>query len=253
MKKIALFLSCFAFCFLYNQAVNAQTTVVRFTVELPGQGISQDSAVYLAGSFNGWSFQDENYRMKRIDGTHYTLDVPCFAGKNYEYKYSLGGKKHVEKTADGKDVANRKFVSAKKLKIKDTVAAWNVPAPKKEVPQNPLSGMLTEDQIKKMMQLKDSVTQSLAPVVPQLLVVVQKMATNILADKPDAGLSKQYNAEVTGVVSQLLGTVTDVLMKITAVLTPEQKQKLRDAMKGSSNPADLFNIVTDSKLTPADK
>ncbi len=26
MKKFVLFLSCFAFCFLYNQMVNAQTT-----------------------------------------------------------------------------------------------------------------------------------------------------------------------------------------------------------------------------------
>jgi hypothetical protein len=253
MKKLALFLSCFAFCFLYNQMVNAQTTVVHFAVELPGQGISQDSAVYLAGSFNGWTPQDENYRMKRVDARHYTLDVPCFTNKNYEYKYTLGGWKHVEKTIDGKEVENRKFTSTKRLKIKDTVAVWNVPSPQKGAQQNPLSGMLTQDQIKKMMQLKDSVTQSLAPVVPQLLIVVQKIATNILADNPDAGLSKQYNAEVTGVVSQLLGTVTDVLMKITAVLTPEQRQKLREAMKGSSNPADLFNIVTDSKLTPADK
>jgi len=253
MKKFVLFLSCFAFCFLYNQMVNAQTTVVRFMVELPGQGISQDSAVYLAGSFNGWNPQDENYRMQRVDARHYSLDVPCFTDKNYEYKYTLGGWKHVEKTAENKEIDNRKFTSTKKLKIKDSVAAWNVPAPKKEAQQNPLSGMLTQDQIDKMMQLKDSVTKGLAPIIPQLLGVLQKVNTNLLADKPDIDLSKQYNAEAMKIVSQVLESVTGTLMQVMNVLTPEQKQKLRDAMKNSTNPGDLINIITNSKPTPADK
>lgn len=253
MKKFVLFLSCFTFCFLYNQMVNAQTTVVRFMVELPGQGISQDSAVYLAGSFNGWNPQDENYRMKRVDARHYSLDVPCFVDKNYEYKYTLGGWKHVEKTPENKEIDNRKFTSTKKLKIKDSVAAWNVPAPKKEAQQNPLSGMLTQEQLGKMMQLKDSVTKGLAPVIPQLLGVLQKVNTNLLADKPDLDLSKQYNAEAVKIVSQVLESLTGTLMQVMNVLTPEQKQKLRDAMKNSTNPGDLINMITNSKSTPADK
>lgn len=252
MRKFALFLSCFAFCFLYNQVVNAQTTVVRFTVELPGQGISQDSAVYIAGSFNGWNPQDENYRMQRMDARHYTLDVPCFAGKNYEYKYTLGGWNHVEKTIENKEIDNRKFTSTKKLRIKDTVAFWNVPAPKKQ-DQSPLSGMLTREQIDKMMQLKDSVTKGLAPIVPQLLGILQKVNTNLLADKPDLDLSKQYNTEAIKVVSQVLESVSNALIKVMEVLTPEQKQKLREAMKSSSNPGDLINIITNAKPTPADK
>jgi Spy/CpxP family protein refolding chaperone len=252
MKKIALFLSCFAFCFLYNQMANAQTTVVRFTVELPGQGISQDSAVYLAGSFNGWAPQDENYRMKRVDARHYTLDVPCFANKNYEYKYTLGGWKHVEKSLDGKDIENRKFTSTKKLKVKDMVVAWNVPEPKKQE-QSPLSGMLTQEQLGKMMQFKDSVTKSLAPVVPQLLGILQKINANLLADKPDPDLSKQYNTEAVNVVGRVLESLTGTLMRVMEVLTPEQRQKLREAMKSSSNPGDLINIISNAKATPADK
>jgi hypothetical protein len=43
------------------------------------------------------------------------------------------------------------------------------------------------------------------------------------------------------------------LMKVTDVLTPEQKQKIRDAMKNSTNPGDLINIITNSKATPSDK
>jgi len=36
-------------------------------------------------------------------------------------------------------------------------------------------------------------------------------------------------------------------MKVMDLLTPEQKQKLRDAMKDSKNPGDLINMITNSK------
>ena len=246
MKKLLVFLCCVVSGLFVHNAVIAQTTVIRFMVELPGQGISQDSAVYMAGSFNGWNPRDENYRMVRVDSHHYKLDVPCFANKNYEYKYTLGGWEHVEKTLEGKDIDNRKVTSIKKLKIKDTVVAWNIPAPKKEV-QNPLAGMLSKEQIEQMKQMKDSITKNLAPVIPQLMGILQKVNLNLVADKPDPVLGKQYNAEVIGVVSQILDSLTNTLIKITDVLTPEQKQKMRDAMKNSTNPGDLINMLTNSK------
>ncbi|MDR3652326.1 MAG: hypothetical protein P4L34_05065 [Paludibacter sp.] len=246
MKKFFVFLCCIVFGLYAHNAVSAQTTVVRFMVELPGKGISPDSAVYIAGNFNGWNPSDENYRMMRVDSRHYKLDVPCFANKKYEYKYTLGGWEHVEKTVDGKEVDNRKFTSTRKLKIKDTVTAWNVAAPKKEV-QNPLAGMLSKEQIGQMMLMKDSITKSLAPAIPQLLGIIQKVNLNLLADKPDPVLEKQYNAQVIGVVTQILESLTNTLMKMTDVLTPEQKQKMRDAMKNSTNPGDLINMITNSK------
>lgn len=252
MKKLFVFLCCVVTSLFAHNAVSAQTTVVRFMVELPGQGISQDSAVYIAGSFNGWNPKDENYRMTREDSRHYKLDIPCFTDKHYEYKYTLGGWEHIEKTIEGKEIDNRKLISTKKLKIKDTIAAWNVPTPKKD-DQNPLAGMLSKEQIERMMQMKDSITKDLAPAIPQLLAVLQKVNTNLLADKPDQNLGKQYNAEAIGVVSQMLGSITTTLMKVMDVLTPEQKQKLRDVMKNSTNPGDLINIITKSKAVQPDK
>jgi len=246
MKKIVVFLCCVVSGLFVQNTVYAQTMVIRFMVELPGQGISQDSAVYIAGSFNGWNPRDENYRMVRVDNIHYELDVPCFANKNYEYKYTLGGWENVEKTPEGKDIDNRKFTSLKKLKIKDVVVAWNVPVPKKEA-QNPLAGMLSTEQIGQMKQMKDSITKNIAPVIPQLVGILQKINLNLVADKPDPVLGKQYNAEVVGVVSQILDSLTNTLIKITDVLTPEQKQKIREAMKNSTNPGDLINILTNSK------
>jgi len=252
MKKLFVFLCCVVTGLSVHNAVSAQAAVVRFLVELPGQGISQDSAVYIAGSFNGWNPKDEYYRMIREDSRHYKLDVPCFANKDYEYKYTLGGWERVEKTPEGKDVDNRRFTSLKKLKIKDQVAAWNVPAPKKEV-QNPMVGMLSKEQLEQMTSMKDSITKKLAPAIPQLMGILQKVNMNLLADKPDLALGKQYNTEVVGVVSQILESVTNTLMKTMDVLTPEQKQKIRDAMKNSTNPGDLINMITNSKASPSDK
>lgn len=246
MKKLFVILCCLATGLFVHNAVSAQTTVVRFMVELPGQGISQDSAVYIAGSFNGWNPLDENYRMTRVDSRHYKLDVPCFTNKNYEYKYTLGGWEHVEKTAEGTEINNRKFTSSKRLKIKDSVVVWNVVASKKEV-QSELEGMLSKEQIGQMMQLKDTITKDIAPVITQLKDILQKVNLNLLADKPNEDLRKQYHAEVIGIVSKILDSLSSTLMKVMDVLTPEQKQKMRDAMKNSTNPGDLINLITNQK------
>ena len=252
MKKLFVFLCCVVAGLFVHNAVSAQATVVRILVELPGQGISQDSAVYIAGSFNGWNPKDENYRMAREDSRHYKLEIPCFANKDYEYKYTLGGWEGVEKTPDGKETENRKFTSLKRLKIKDKVLAWNVSAPKKEA-QNPMTGMLSKEQIEQMTRMKDSITKKLAPAIPRLMGILQKVNMNLLADKPDLALGKQYNEEAVGVVSQILESVTNTLIKTMDVLTPEQKQKMRDAMKNSTNPGDLINMITNSKASPSDK
>ena len=252
MKKLFVLLCCVVSGLFVHNAVNAQTTVIRFMVELPGQGISQDSTVYIAGSFNGWNPKDENYRMIRQDNRHYNLEVPCFTNKKYEYKYTLGGWEHVEKNPEGKDIENRKFTSIRKLKIKDSIAAWNVQASEKDG-QNPLAGLLTKEQIEQMMQIKDSITKNLAPAIPQLVGIVQKVNMNLLADTPNLALGKQYNSEVIGVVSQILESVTSTLMKALDVLSPEQKQKIRELMKNSTNPGDLINLITNSKASPSDK
>ncbi|MDD4968561.1 MAG: hypothetical protein PHT07_03935 [Paludibacter sp.] len=252
MKKLFVFLCCLITGMFGYNVSNAQTTVIRFMVELPGQGISRDSAVYLAGSFNGWNPNDENYRMIREDSRHYKLDVPCFAGKNYEYKYTLGGWERVEKNIEGKDIDNRKFTSTKRLKIKDQVVSWNVPAPKKET-QDPLAGMLSNEQIEQMVQIKDSITKNLAPAIPQLMGILQKVNMNLLADEPDLALGKQYNTEAVGVVATILESLTNTLMKVMDVLTPEQKQKMRDAMKNSTNPGDLINMITNAKASTTGK
>jgi len=83
--------------------------------------------------------------------------------------------------------------------------------------------------------------------------ILQKVNMNLLADNPDPVVGKQYNAEVVTVVSKILDSLTNVLMKAMDVLTPEQKQKIREAMKNSTNPGDLINLITNSKSSSQDK
>jgi hypothetical protein len=101
------------------------------------------------------------------------------------------------------------------------------------------------------MALKDSVTKSLPAVLPRVFEVLQKININLLADQPDDSLSKQYNKEVGEVVLQVLNSLGDVMKQMVSILTPEQKQKIREAMKDPNAPKDIINLI--GKLMPDTK
>jgi Spy/CpxP family protein refolding chaperone len=223
--------------------MNAQTTVVRFSVNLPGNGISADSAVYLAGNFNGWSPKDENYRMKRVNARHYQLDVPCFTGKDYEYKYTLGGWECVERAADDSEINNRKVFSSPKAKVNDTVVRWHVPNPKGEN-KNALMASLSDEQKAKLAQIKDSLGKSIATLVPQLKELLGKTNENLLSDNPDENISRNLKNQFGTVLSDLFNNVSFGVRTFFGMLTPEQKKQLREELKKSDNPGALFDLMT---------
>lgn len=240
MKKINL-LACLLFIGYFT--LNAQTTIIRFSVTLPGNGVSADSAVYLAGNFNGWSPQDENYRMERVDARHYRLDVPCFANKNYEYKYTLGGWEYVERAADDSEINNRKVFSSKKTKVNDVVIRWHIPA-KKEESKNALMSSLSDEQKAKIAQIKDSLGKSIAMLVPQLKELLGKTNENLLSDNPDEVVGKGLKNQFGVVLSDLFNQVSSGVRAFFGMLTPEQKKQLREELKKSDNPGALFDMMT---------
>jgi len=245
MKRFYYILLCLAgSLFVFNLA-NAQVVGVRLTVELPCSGIQKDSSVFLAGYFNHWNPCDSAYCMKRIDNRHYSLVIPCFLNKKYAYKYTLGSWASVEKAADGKDIADRIFTAGKRQKIKDEVIQWNRPvaaAPKDT------SNLLNKKQTAFIMTLKDSMTKSLPVILPRLMGILQQVNTNLLADRPDASLSKQYNKEVLEIIAQIIDSLGNIMKQMVGILTPEQKQKIREAMKDPNAPKDMINLI--SKLIP---
>ncbi len=245
LRSILLF---FAGTFFATLNVYAQVTAVRLTVELPGNGIQKDSSVFVAGTFNSWNPGDSDYCMKRIDSKHYTIEIPCFHGKKYAYKYTLGSWNGVEKTTDYKDIDNRTLVASKKLKVKDVIANWNKPVTK--VSKDTVN-MLSKEQITQLTVLKDSISKSLPAILPRLLEVIQKINTNLLEDQPNDALGKQYNKELGEAFSQILDSLTNTFKQMAFILTPEQKQKIREAMKDPNAPKDLVNLI--GKLSPDSK
>jgi len=247
-KQFWYILLCLAGALSTSHSVNAQVCTVRLTVELPGLGIQKDSTVFLAGTFNNWNPSDSSCCMKRIDNNHYTLLVPCFLNKQYSYKYTLGSWNSVEKTIEGKDIKNRTFTATKKLKVKDLIAQWNIPTPPAT---KDTTNLLSKQQMVKLAALKDSVGKSLPTVLPRLLELLQKINTNLLADQPDDLLSKQYSKEAGEIISQVLDSLGGVFKQMASILTPEQKQKIREAMKDPNAPKDLVNLI--GKLMPDSK
>lgn len=249
MKRLYSILFCLATCLLTASYVHAQVGSVRLSVELPGNGIQKDSAVYITGTFNDWNPKDSAYCMKRIDSNHYTLEIPCFYHKKYLYKYTLGSWPGIEKAADGKtDIPNRTFVASKKQKIKDQVVRWNIPEP--IVPKD-TTNLLTQKQMELFKSLNDSVETLKPVVINQLVGLVQKMNNNLLSDQPDEALTKQYNKEFGEIFSSILDSLGPVLKQMMLILTPAQKQLIRESMKNPNAPIDLFNLV--GKLAPDSK
>lgn len=92
------------FFLLVSVPVFSQT--VRFEIHTLPAIHPAGSAVYIAGSFNGWNPQDEKYRFQTDTAGKYFLQFSLPFGK-YEYKITRGGWDKVESFDNGTDIANR--------------------------------------------------------------------------------------------------------------------------------------------------
>lgn len=103
-------------------AIAQQTVRIEITI-LPAYHPA-GSAVYLAGSFNGWNPQDEKYRFKKDDKGGYYLDLQLAAG-SYEYKVTRGGWDKVECNKDGSTRANRSLTVPAITPVAITIEEWD--------------------------------------------------------------------------------------------------------------------------------
>ena len=242
MKKFSL-LSTLSLLLLCSASVDGQITKARFTVIIPSAGHAADTTVFVAGSFNNWNPMDSNYMMKPKGHNRYTLTIPCFGNKRYEYKYTLGGWGGVEKSTNGKDIDNRSFTSGKHPHIKDTIACWPQPKP---LARKDTSMMLNKEQLGKMMAMKDSFAQILLPMLPKLMESLKNINLNLLSPHPDEDVIKQYNKQTLGDLSLILDKLTGAFIEIAKLLTPQQKQMLLKAMNEPNAAKDIINLITQS-------
>jgi predicted alpha/beta superfamily hydrolase len=81
------------------------------------------AAVYIAGSFNGWNPQNENYKFKRDEKGNYYFDMKLENG-SYEYKITRGGWDKVESKKSGAGIENRRMVITADATIPLDIEEW---------------------------------------------------------------------------------------------------------------------------------
>lgn len=88
------------------------------------------SAIYAAGSFNGWNPQDEQYKFQKDDKGNYFLELKLNPGK-YEYKITRGGWDKGECKKGGAGIENRMLDLLADKTIEINIEEWQDRFPSK--------------------------------------------------------------------------------------------------------------------------
>jgi hypothetical protein len=229
-----------------NHFILAQTAAVKFEVNIPEKSVNNNSTVFLAGSFNCWNPRDSLYEMKKTGDNTFSLVVPLFDGQKYEYKYTLGSWETVETSLQGEEIQNRKMVSGDGLVVRDTVLNWNSPGSQ----QKEITGKLNKEQMDMFSKLKDSLSTSLENRMKKVADILKKAGENMLSENPDMELRQKYHNEIVASIDSTIGVATDMLWKVTSMLTPEQRKEILTEMKNSGNPGVLFDWIDKATEKP---
>lgn len=113
---------CLPFLLMIPASSMAQHSVRIEIKKLPEYHAS-GSAIYAAGSFNGWNPADSNYRFKKTDAGSYYLDL-SLPDTAYEFKLTRGGWDKVETAKNGASMQNRSLNTNKASVISLEVQEW---------------------------------------------------------------------------------------------------------------------------------
>lgn len=84
---------------------------------------ANDSIFFLAGNFNGWNPQDQNFRFQKTAKGDFILTLKLNDGM-YEYKITRGGWDKVETRKDGGDIQNRFLKLTSDTTIELAIENW---------------------------------------------------------------------------------------------------------------------------------
>jgi hypothetical protein len=249
MKVSSGILSFFIFLVLNFTVSLGQTASVKFEVRIPSESLLKDSSIFLAGSFNCWNPHDSLYIMQKTGDNLYSLSVPVFDGKKYEYKYTLGDWGSVETSSEDSEINNRQMISHDSLTIIDTVLKWkSAPSAK----PNDTTFMFSKEQLNELSNLKEEMGKKMESRINNIGGVLKKALVNMLSDKPSLKLRKKYQKEVVGNLNYVLTMAVDALWKISSMITPEQKKAILTAINKPELPGDIFGQLG-KMLSPSQK
>jgi len=108
--------------FLIPCMVNAQSNI-RIQIDSLPQYHPAAADIYVAGSFNGWNPQDNDYKFERDSSGNYFLPLKLDNG-SYEFKITRGSWDKSEAKKGGGTLPNRKLTVAKDDLVHVSVAEW---------------------------------------------------------------------------------------------------------------------------------
>jgi len=230
MKPNPFKVACIIFLLVNTSFASAQVAAVKFIVHTPPIS-KEDKGVFITGSFNYWHERDSSYWMNKIGDGIYTVTIPVFDGKKYEYKYTLGTWKRVEVALNDSDISNRSFVSVNGETVADTVLKWKAAAKPAD----------SSAELKRITAMKDSLAAMIKPQLGELVDLVKYYAQNMLKEKPDLDEHKQLDAIAMQKFGNIYSEITHLLFTIVGSLSPEQKQQISKAISKPPANGDFLN------------
>lgn len=213
MKGSLRLLSCLLFLILNFNFSFGQPASVKFEVRIPSEGLLKDSSIFIAGSFNCWNPNDSLYIMQKTGDNLYSLVVPVFDGKKYEYKYTQGDWSSVETSSDGAEIKNRQMTSHDSVTITDTVLKWKSPQTSK--PKDS-TFMFSKKQLNELSKLKEEMGKKMESRIKNITGDLKKAFENMLSIKPNMKLRKKYHNKALSDINYVLKIATDVMWKVSS-------------------------------------
>ncbi|SOD95241.1 Spy/CpxP family protein refolding chaperone [Spirosoma fluviale] len=102
---------------------------------------------------------------------------------------------------------------------------------------------LSKDQLAAMKRIQTESEKKAAPVALRLAQTVKQIYANMLADQEDKTLRQQLAIQMNKATIELLSIKGQSMRDIVGVLTPEQKQLVKQEMQKPNAKADLAELI----------
>ena len=102
---------------------------------------------------------------------------------------------------------------------------------------------LSEAQVQAIKSIRAANERKAAPFALQLAAAAKQVYENMLSEKENAALRRRLSREMDEAVVKLLNIKGQSIREMVGVLTPAQKQLLRDEMRKPGAPGDLSELI----------
>src|SRR5205807_2658542 len=102
---------------------------------------------------------------------------------------------------------------------------------------------LSESQVKAIKSIVSTSEKKAAPLAIQLAATAKLIYENMLAPKEDQRRRLRLSKQLDRITNELLGIKGQSMRDVIAVLTPAQKQLVREEMSKPGQPADLMELI----------